>query len=815
VDKKTNKNEFREIFLKIRKHWYYFAIATAVCLFLAVIKIITSQKTYQVETTLLVGAVSTGSKAPKEILDALEIQDKTINIEDKIGLLQSSSMVQRATQQVDFTVSYSIIPNHALNYIGELMVQQVPKSNFPLAIQPDFNHPQVTGIRLCIEPVDSTTYLLKYELQDENWVYNYQSDTYTAKYGSKSVSGTFYYGSTLTTPYFRFSVNRVTGMKLDPGASYCFVFNNPKSVMLNYQSKIDVEPISRESRILRVTSTGPVVENEIDFLNSLVDVFINYDLERKNQIGKNTIRFIDSQLLNISDSLQRAERALEGYRSRNRIVDINYVSGSIMEKLDRLENERIELTLALSSYNEILNYLRNENMQSSSVLPTFSGVEENSILNSLLIEYNDLSRQRAGLEVSANEGNPMMTIVDEKIRNVKASLIENITSMQRNSRTQLNYVNQRINDLEQNMVRLPQNERQLTGLERKFDFNDKTYDLLLEKRTEAAIEYATNTSDIEVVDRAKLSSDVPVTPKTKFYLVLSIFLGVIIPGAFIALKEILNVKVKSVDQLKTLTEIPIIGEIIYDKSIKNKLVSGKNLAQLPIAENFRFLNVNLQFIKKSEQSRNIIIVSSSRSGEGKSFCSSNLASTVASSGKRTLLIDADMRMAKLAGIFGVNQTDRGLSTYLAGAHELDKVLSRDVIRNLDLIVAGPVPPNPVDLMNNSMFELLVEQVGESYDQIIIDTPPIGIVSEFFVVSRYSTVNLIVVRQNLTTISEIDLLNEMVENERIENIGLVYNGRDTMPKKYYGQYRKHAGSKGFQDLKNKIIKTKEEDALLDV
>ena len=764
-----NQLDLKVLLSKAIKNWYYFAGAIFIALSLAFVKVKISDNIYQARATLLIGDVNSGSRAPSEVLDALEIRDKNIQIEDIIGLLTSYSMVSNAIEKLNFEVSYFEIEDHWSNIIGNFFVNE-KVDDFPFGIEVEKKSDQLAGVPIFIEKISDKKFRIRAEA-DEGMLFNFETLQQTNKVYGINIDEEYTFGESFSNDYFSL---RITARNeyFKEGSRYYFVVNNLNGLAGRYQGKLTVQPISRDSRILEMMSEGALLKKEINFLNKLLEVFIEYDVNRKNQLGLKTINFIDNQLLNISDSLQKAELALESYRSRNKIMDINYVSSSVMDKLDQLESEKSNLVVQLDTFQDLLEYLNASG--NSDQVPSVPGIDQNSLLGNLLIQYSDLTRQRAGLEVSAKEGNPILTVLDERIRTTKQSLKENLNTAIKNTEKSLSYTNQRVASLESNIIRLPQNERKLQQLERQFNFNDQAYDYLLEKRTEAAIEYATNTPDVEIVDTAKMVGAGPIAPNKKFIYLLAFTLGILAPTLVLIGSELFNEKIRGIDDIKKFTRIPILGEI--GSAGKGNNLIALNKPRSPVSESFRSARTNLLFFSsrlRGTGEGKALCITSSVEKEGKSFCSSNLSIVFAQSGKKTLLIDADLWRPRIGEYFKVHK-HHGLSSYLIEECSLEKIIEPSPVKNLDLILTGPIPPNPMDLLGQDKTEELIDKLKHIYDYIIIDTPPVGYVSEFLLLVKYTDANICVIRNNFTEKRHLRSINEIYESREIKSFSLLLN-----------------------------------------
>ena len=572
------------------------------------------------------------------------------------------------------------------------------------------------------------------------------------------------------------------------GSSYYFTINKVQTLVKKYQNNLVVEPLNRDSRILVLTTQGEVAEKEQNFLNALIEAYIQQDLENKNITGQRTVEFIDNQLGTITDSLQKAEIALQSFRSQNKIMDIGYASSTIFEKLDRLEQEKSQTGIKLRYYQNIHSYLQDDQDISEIMSPSAVGVED-PVLSSLIIELNRLYQQKAGLNYSTKRENPAILSLENQISSAKSSLIENLKNLIGSTRSTLGFINQQINQIESNIQQLPESERKLVNLQRKFDFNDQTYNFFLQKKAEAAISLATNSADRKFIDTAKLGGIV--APNKNFAIILAIILGLVLPIGYIIAKDSFNNKITSKAELKEISDIPILGLVAHAPGNRNVFDLYQN-RKSALAESFNSIRLNLQYFTLNNTSK-VIGVTSSISGEGKTFFAINLALEMAITEKRTILVGADLRKPRMQEYVGGVVKIRkgfGLSTFLANKTKLEEVIHKSPLNNLDIIPAGPIPPNPLDLMGSGKMKAMIETLKQHYDFIIMDTPPMGYVSEYMIIKEFTDTNVYIVRCNYSTTNSLKEINDLYDQKKIKNLCFVFNDVNFTKSYEYG-YRSKA------------------------
>ncbi|MBK6963883.1 MAG: polysaccharide biosynthesis tyrosine autokinase [Bacteroidales bacterium] len=467
-------------------------------------------------------------------------------------------------------------------------------------------------------------------------------------------------------------------------------------------------------------------------------------MKKKNRIAINTVKFIDSQISEVSDSLTFAESKLQNFRTSNRVTDISFQGQQSLERMNQLESERALLVMQKKYYDYIRGYFERNTDLSDLIAPSSMNVQDR-ILNQMIPELITLNSERTNLLNQGNIKNLRLNTIEVQIANLKKTIIENINSNAATTEIALQDINNRAAKISAEMSRLPSTERQLVGIERTFKLNDAIYTFLLQKRSEAQIARASNAPDYEVIDPARYITAYQTFPKRKLILILGGLLGFLVPFLLIILKDFLNTKISNKRDVESLTSLPILGHVFHNES-KNKIVISETVNS-PISESFRSIRTNLQFYAKDNE-KQILLVTSSYSGEGKSFISQNLAAAYALFGKRTLLMGFDLRRPKLFKDFNLSN-QKGISTVLINQSSIEEIIQKTKIHNLDYISAGPIPPNPLELIASSKTEELILELKKKYDYIIIDSPPIGVVSDAYLLMGFSDVNLYVIRQGFT------------------------------------------------------------------
>ncbi|MBT9393575.1 polysaccharide biosynthesis tyrosine autokinase [Hymenobacter sp. NST-14] len=786
--------DLHELFFRLRQRWPLFLVSLLLAGAAAFLYLRVKQPVYAFRATLLLGDQGTGSKQAQELLKILEVKEKGTKMEDEIGLLTSADMVRQALDRLPYAVAYYAAPKTWLNAYKDVQVQERPQGSVPFRLLPDPNAPQLTGVRIYVESRPDGRFRVRAEA-DKGQLYSLPTGELIRDVRDPHIDKLVRAGDTLRTPLLTAVLLTEPGYPTDDDQPerYFVTLHDAASLTGEYQQHLAVRPIDRESRIVELTSKGGVPQKEIQFLDTLMHVYVQNDLLAKNQTGQKTVAFLDKEIGHLSDSLRRSTAALSTFRAARGVVDVGAQSASGIQQQGELQMQRARISTNRKYYQNMLAYLRSHQGVGQLAAPTSVGIED-PVVNNLILQLTDLNSQRAVLGMNASQENPMVTILDERIRVAKESLTQTLANMTRAADIALRDLDGQLSQVQGDMSRMPENQRQLATLQSKSDFNDKNYQFLIEKRAEAAIALATNATDKKVVDVAALNGDGPTAPKKGFVVLMALLAGLLIPTGITLLLDKANRRIQSKEDLSRITTIPILGVVAHGtkQDKENMLRDPKG----PIAESFRSIRVNLQYLSAGLDKK-VVGVTSSVPGEGKSFCAVNLAAEIALSGRRVLLLECDLRRPTVASYFGLEGacTEHGLSTYLMGLSTFDDCRHDAGVRNLDVICCGPIPPNPTELLEGPRMAELMAHLRQHYDYVLIDTPPTGYVAEFFMLLHHLDANIYVVRQNYTDKGLISQINELHQEKKIKQIYMIINDMH-FTKTYEYRYKEKAYTYGY-------------------
>jgi tyrosine-protein kinase Etk/Wzc len=704
---------------------------------------------YSIKTTVLIKDQK-NKQIMEDILAEYKLETDR-NIYNEIEILKSYKLIGKTIQALDFDVSY-----YAKGNIREL--ETYKNAHYYVQLDTTFKNPQ--NEKITIDFRNDSSYSISTER-----------------------TGTFngIFGEPMRNQYFSFTIYKKPSFSaalFDDNPQYYFVINNLNGIIDFYVKTINIELVNRNSSIISISTNGSVYEKEIDFLSKLTETYLNDELEEKNRVINNTINFIDGLLIEISDSLKGAEKQLERFRTNEKIVDIESASLSAYDQIQKLEEERAVLLVKDRYYRYLQDYINNNYDISKVVAPSLMGIEE-PMLNKLVEELYKLHSEQSAIGFTARDKNPTFNILELKIKNARRALIENIRNVLVASQIVLDDNNSRLLKARAIEHMLPGKQMSLTKIQRKFNLNDNIYNYLLQKRTDASITKAANTPDNMVVNNAYLTGKIsPDEKKIRFFSFLMAFL---LPSIFLLIKIYFNNKVSSKEILVSNTVVPIIGVVgHYNGKTKHPLVESPKSS---FSESIRSLRVNLKYLATQRKNK-IIGVTSTISGEGKTFFALNLATSIATSNAKVLIIGADMRKPKLHQNLNISN-EKGLSTYLIDKATVEEVIISTDVANLDFIPAGPIPPNPTELLESERLKTLIAFVSQKYDYVIIDAAPVGLVADYYLLAKHTDANLYMVRYDYTRISMIEELNKLYKDNKLKDLFIVLN--DVRHKHGYGGY----------------------------
>lgn len=740
----------RELVFKYIRHLPWLILSVAVMLILAYIKLRYSVPIYSVSGKLLVTSRGT-SGGGERFDDIFTMQGGSIKINDEIEIIKSRSIAARVIK--DLGLQTSIINK------GKIRNSLVHPLEAPFII--DVNQPN-----------DSTSvFSMMITVEEDGYLLNEEKRKY-------------FYGEMLQLENVKLRIFKNNRDWRVFGSNQFIIYREAlESKAAGLSGNITVAPLNDYTNVLGITFHTENIRMGVEIVNQYMYEYQQNSLEDKRQIAANALNFISQQLDTVKFGLSGIEGNLQRFREVNRIIDpeqqANVYFGQLTANDERLAEQAVKLRVA----DLLIKILSDEN-DPYKIVPSMLGTEEPVLLQQIT-EYNKLQLDRETALKSIPSGNPLIQTMESSIEKLRRNMIVNLRNVKETY--QLNYedIKKKLREADQRIGSIPAKEKQLLEVRRQQNILQELYSYLLQKKLETAIGSASTISNIKVVDPAIPGGQV--SPNRNSLYILALIIGIAIPAAIVLLKELLNDKVKTKTDIQQGTEAPILGEIGHAEDSTTLVVTRNNRKFL--AEQFRIIRSNLQYILPKVE-KPVIHVTSSFSGEGKSFISTNLGAVIALSGKRTVILEFDIRKPKIMTGLGLKER-RGLTNYIVGNVELDEIIYPvPEVENLYVIPCGPVPPNPAEMLLDERVVELFRQLRLQFDTIIIDTAPVGLVSDGITLGKHADASIYIVRHNYTLKKQIQLIDDIYRQKKLPHLSIIIN--DIVVRSGYGGYYGYGG-----------------------
>ncbi len=607
----------------------------------------------------------------------------------------------------------------------------------------------------------------------------------------------YHYGDQIKNDYFELTVEKKDTIR----QPFYLVLNTiNRTIYENIKGNLKITQLNPSAALIDITYEDTIPQRADEYVNAVAESFILQSVAEKSKRNDRIIEFIQNQLGDIKTKLDNSEEKLEKYRIEYQAMEPTLQARTLIAELSK-----IEIELSQNELNEILiqNLLEfaKENKDLDSISPFLMELKDQPTLE-LITKLQEAEINEEGLKAQYSEKHPGVLAVRMQIKHIKKKIILNIENL----KSSFSHRNANLEKLkityEENLKTLPTKERTLINLKRDYEVSSETYNYLLKKKSENEMIKVAILSDYRIIDYA-YSSSRPIGLKPSIILIIVLLLALILGVTQAIARNLLNDKVQNKKDIENLTTLPIYGilPVLKQKTIKLEVFKD---TRSPFAESYRNLRTNLQFARKQNQA-NVILVTSTIAGEGKSTIAANLGAIFQMANIKTVVINLDLRKPTLHHYFNVDNS-AGMSTYLSGKHSIEKIIQPSEYKNLDIIASGPIPPNPSELILTDKLDELMNKLKEEYDYIFIDSAPLGLVTDTMHLMQYADISLIVFRENYAQKSFVTDLNHLVENHDLKNIGIVINSVDMSSGGSYGYGYGYGYGDGDGDKnKNKINK----------
>ncbi|MBZ4677281.1 MAG: capsular biosynthesis protein [Anaerophaga sp.] len=749
------------------RHWVLFAIS--IPLFLGAVYLYHryTSPVYKGSVTMLFKSDSEKMLDEINLMEGFGLSAEVRNIENQSFIIRSQKTIREVIDRLDFRVSYFAD--------GRFKDTELYHSA-PFKIEIEESHPQILSVPVYINILPGGTYKVT-SASEEGILHRFDLSEDVSRAVPFSFEQEVKAGELVEHPNFSFRIIN-DNPNFQPSVKEYFVeFKSHQQLTAQYRSRVAVNNYREGSSIVFITVTGHNHHKIIRFLNVLSEVIVETNLKRKNDMATRSLEFIQKQLKNVEDTLNQTQEQLMDFRKQNRFMVPSEFANRLADDFLEKEKEIRLLKLRYDYLSQLKDRLLNGRMEEDYLLTAFAE-DEAGLVNQLVGKYMEIWSEMKALKNSAGTDNPYYSQLNDELGVISETLLQAIDKLMETIVIRQNEIREQISDLSVRMDHLPELEKKYLELERAFKLNDAIYTFLLQKNSETQIAKASNTPDNEVLDQATITGIV--APDKKGNYGKAFLLALIIPAAIIGLREVLNNRIRDREEMEAIAgEIPLMGTIVRNNTTHENIIT-----QMPnslLAESFRSLRTKIKFMSPDNDSL-VILVTSTNTGEGKTFCALNLASVFAISGKKVALLGFDMRKPRLSEIFD-KQQKAGISNFLIGQSNLDEIVYPSELKNLWLVPSGVTPPNPSELITGEKTKKLFEHFRSRFDVIVVDTPPVGLVADARILMQYADCRLFIVRAGLTHKEHFASTIEDLKNEEINHLGLVLNDVNPSDKRY--------------------------------
>ncbi|RDI11221.1 GumC family protein [Flavobacterium sp. AG291] len=762
---KPKNTEFKTQVDRILDNWKAFSISLIICLALSFILSKIKNPVYFTETKIQLIEKDNGTELP---VNSFLFKTSNINIENNVETIKSKRLLRKVADSLNLYTKYFV----------ENETRNVEVWNIPFRIKPlTFNHTK--------EPIT-----LEIRWTDSNIILSDGADEYN-----------------LTS---RKNIVEIQGIKIEfarnidctyplSKKTYIAVINSPDKTINELSQKIAVHAVGENSDILSITLKDNNIAKSKAVLNAMVDIFNKDIQDDKRIVLSKTLEFINSRLLYLGDEVTNVDNQKKEYKEDQLLSYLEADAGQYIDKKSRSEDLVFNTQTQIQLSAMLMEAARNN--PSESLIPENIGLE-NIELNGLIAIYNKTLLKKAKTALTAGSSHPLIVAMDKEIETLRREIYVSIESYLKQLKVKLLQLKSNDRIQSEKVKKVPANEKRLREIERKQKTKEDLYLLLLQKKEEASISYAAVSPSVKIIDYAETTPQ-PIEPNKKIYLLSGFVLGLLLPTAYLKLKDLLETKIKSfTDPVFKHSGIPLLGYIPKLEEIS--AFNDKNDRSLS-SELFRILITNINFLldDNNQEAGSVILVTSSIAGEGKTFTSKNIAFAYASYDKKVLLIGADLRRPKIEEELGISYNGFGLSNYLnSKSLEADTLIKKDStnFNNLDIIFPGVIPPNPSQLLSNGKFKDLVQELKKIYDYIIIDCPPTVYINDTFLISDLANLTIYLTRVGYTDTDIVQYSNDLAKDGKIKNMAYLLNYANKVNgvkyDTYYNGYQKTEKKQGF-------------------
>ena len=783
-ESKEENIDVKELLFKYLIHWPWFVGAVVACLIAAWVYLYVSTPVYNISATVLIKDDKKGGSAG--MLSGLEslgldgMISSSQNIDNEIEVLRSKTIVKEVVEDLGLYISYADkdeFPSKNLYKTSPVQVSLTPQEADLL------EKPMI--VEMALQPQGSLDVNVK--IGDDEYQKHFEK--LPAVFPTDKGTLAFF-----LTPDSALSSKRTSEETTDSEKTtrnITATINKPLAVAKAYCKNMTIEPTSKTTSVAVISLKNSNVERGKDFINKLLEMYNINTNNDKNEVAQKTAEFINERISIISKELGSTEKDLESFKRGAGITDLTSDAQIALTGSAEYEKKRVENQTQINLLQDLQKYMQNEGYE---VLPSNIGLQDVN-LAAAINRYNEVLVERKRLLRTSTENNPTIINLDTSIHAMKENVQVSLDRVLRGLFITKADLDREASRYSRRISEAPGQEREFVSIARQQEIKAGLYLMLLQKREENAITLAATANNAKIIDDA-IADDAPVSPKGRMIYLIALVLGVGIPVGVIYLLELTKFKIEGRSDVEKLTNVPIVGDIPLTDEKQGAIAVFENQNNL-MSETFRNIRTNLQFMLEND--KKVILVTSTVSGEGKSFISANLAISLSLLGKKVIIVGLDIRKPGLNKVFNIPRKEVGITQYLANPEKnlMDLVQPSDVSKNLYILPGGTVPPNPTELLARDGLDKAIETLKKNFDYVILDTAPVGMVTDTLLIGRVADLSVYVCRADYTHKNEYTLINELAENNKLPKLCTVINGLDLKRRKYgyyygYGKYGKYYG-----------------------
>ncbi|WP_279181662.1 GumC family protein [Bacteroides acidifaciens] len=768
----------QEILFRYLIHWPWFVVSVIVCVAVAWGYLRLTTPIYNVSATVLIKDEKKGGGANMsselEKMGMSGFVSSSSNIENEIEVLTSRTLAREVVSSLGLFVTYmdeDKFPKRELYRTSPVLVSLTPQEADKL--------PQTMEVGMSLHPSGVMDVQIKVGEKE----YRKRFDKLPAVLPTDEGTVAFFTNNDTLSSVRPESVTKERHI-----TAY---INRPFSVAKGYAGSLSITPTSKATSVVTVSLKNSNTQRGKDYIDKLLEMYNVNANNEKNEVAQRTAEFIDERIGIISKELGSTERDLENFKRSAGITDLTSEAQIALTGNAEYEKKRVENQTQINLVMDLQRYLQGTEYE---VLPSNVGLQDAGV-SGAIDRYNEMVSERNRLLRTSTENNPAIVNLNASIRAMRGNIQTTLDATLKGLEITKTDLVREAGRYSRRISDAPTQERQFVSIARQQEIKSGLYLMLLQKREENAIVLAAIANNAKIIDEAQ-AEGAPISPKRMTIYLAALVFGIGIPVGIIYLIGLTKFKIEGRADVEKLTSLPVIGDVPLADEKTGSIAVFENQNNL-MSETFRNVRTNLQFML--ENSKNVILVTSTISGEGKSFISANLAISLSLLGKKVVIVGLDIRKPGLNTVFNIPKKDHGITQFLTNPaiNLMDLVQPSDINKNLFILPGGTVPPNPTELLARDGLEKAIETLKQNFDYVILDTAPIGMVTDTLLIGRVADLSVYVCRADYTRKAEFTLINELAENNKLPNLCIAINGLDLQKKKYgyyygYGKYGKYYG-----------------------